>query len=615
MESDGAMALLHCRHLDLHHPRLFFTLPASPEMQKVGHAISAHCLPNLAADFRQSRFCNCHCDNKIKMNNDQFRKLLNTPARQDGASNSPRPSAVPSSLGSKRSSFMPMTPRSVRGASGNDFARQVAERNAANQTTKKFKGSAAPKGSRLGSGFTDRTQNRYDDEADDRATRIKALEEQVKLGQLDNATFEALRDQITGGGIEATQFVKGLDRRLLERVRKGEDVLGESKPADEENLEDEFEKFEEKEVARIEREKVAKKGEMAPPPPVAGAKRSRDQILAELKAQRKAQADARLAARPELGNKFRDVGSSRASARMEVDAKGREVLITTDEHGNVKKKVRKIQAPAEEPSVPAQTHRFLDEGVTVPAPKPIEKPVEAPKNDSDDDIFDGVGDDYDPLGGLGDDDSSDDEDVEVPEKVSKPSTAAAAQPESTSEAQANPGSKETTSMPPPPPPAQPTASRNYFESTTTTTDETAEPQAPQNPFNDAAFLAAIKKAGALSNISLSLNASSTDPSAPESAEAKEARLQKRAQMLAASDRDLEDMDLGFGSSRFGDEEEGEDGQRIKLSTWKGNGDDDDDDGDDGGSKEKKKKGRRRKGDKNSAADVLGVMERRKEAGK
>jgi hypothetical protein len=550
------------------------------------------------------------------MNNDQFRKLLNTPARQDGASNSPRPSAVPSSLGSKRSSFMPMTPRSVRGASGNDFARQVAERNAANQTqtTKRFKGSAAPKGSRLGSGFTDRTQNRYDDEADDRATRIKALEEQVKLGQLDNATFEALRDQITGGGIEATQFVKGLDRRLLERVRKGEDVLGEGKPADEENLEDEFEQFEEKEVARIEREKVAKKGEMAPPPPVAGAKRSRDQILAELKAQRKAQADARLAARPELGNRFRDVGSSQTSARMEVDAKGREVLITTDEHGNVKKKVRKIQAPVEEPSVTAQTHKFLDEGVTVPAPKPIEKPVEAPKDDSDDDIFDGVGDDYDPLGGMGDDDSSDDEDGEVPKKVSKPATAALS-PESTSETQAKSESKETTSMPPPPPPAQPTASRNYFKSTTTTTDETPEPQAPQNPFNDAAFLAAIKKAGALSNISLSLNASSSDPSAPESAEAKEARLQKRAQMLAASDRDLEDMDLGFGSSRFGDEEEGEDGQRIKLSTWKGNGDDDDDDGDDGGSKEKKKKGRRRKGDKNSAADVLGVMERRKEAGK
>jgi hypothetical protein len=30
---------------------------------------------------------------------------------------------------------------------------------------------------------------------------------------------------------------------------------------------------------------------------------------------------------------------------------------------------------------------------------------------------------------------------------------------------------------------------------------------------------------------------------------------------------------------------------------------------------KRRKGRRRKGDKNSAADVLGVMERRKEAGK
>ncbi|KAH0372372.1 hypothetical protein KCU65_g1207, partial [Aureobasidium melanogenum] len=556
------------------------------------------------------------------MNNDQFRKLLNTPARQDGASSNPRPSAVPSSLGSKRSSFMPMTPRSVRGVTGNDFARQVAERSAANQTTKKFKGGAAPKGSRLGSGFTDRTQNRYDDETDERAARIKALEEQVKLGQLDHATFEALRDQITGGDVGATHLVKGLDRKLLERVRKGEDVLGGSGPAKEEDLEDEFGKFEEKEVARVEREKVVKKGEMAPPPPVAGAKRSRDQILAELKAQRKAQADARLAARPELGDKFRDVGSSRASSRIEVDAKGREVLITTDEHGNIKKKVRKVQAPSEEPAQQAQPHKFLDEGVTAPDPKPIEKPVEPPKDDSDDDIFDGVGDDYDPLGGLDDDDSSDDEDGEVPERTLKPTTASAPpaskSPSLEAEATSNPEPTEApTSMPPPPPPTQPTAPRNYFQSTTTTTSETTEPQAPpQNPFNDASFLAAIKKAGALSNISLSLNASSTDPSAPESAEAKELRLQKRAQMLAASDRDLEDMDLGFGSSRFGDEEEGEEGQRIKLSTWKGGvGDDDDEEGYEGGGKEKKKRGRKRKGDKNSAQDVLGVMERRKEAGK
>ncbi|KAH0345404.1 hypothetical protein KCU83_g7800, partial [Aureobasidium melanogenum] len=553
------------------------------------------------------------------MNNDQFRKLLNTPARQDGASSNPRPSAVPSSLGSKRSSFMPMTPRSVRGVTGNDFARQVAERNAANQTTKKFKGGAAPKGSRLGSGFTDRTQNRYDDETDERAARIKALEEQVKLGQLDHTTFEALRDQITGGDVGATHLVKGLDRKLLERVRKGEDVLGGSEPPKEEDLEDEFEKFEEKEVARVEREKVVKKGEMAPPPPVAGAKRSRDQILAELKAQRKAQADARLAARPELGDRFRDVGSSRASSRIEVDAKGREVLITTDEHGNVKKKVRKVQIPSQEPAQQAQSHKFLDEGVTVPAPKPIEKPVEAPKDDSDDDIFDGVGDTYDPLGGMDDDDdSSDDEDGEVPEKAIKPTPSQSKPPSSETEAASTGDPKEvtTTSMPPPPPPTQPTAPRNYFKSTTTITSETAEPQAPQNPFNDAAFLAAIKKAGALSNISLSLNASSDDPSAPESAEAKELRLQKRAQMLAASDRDLEDMDLGFGSSRFGDEEEGDDGQRIKLSTWKGTGDDDDDDdGYEGGSKEKKKRGRKRKGDKNSAQDVLSVMERRKEAGK
>ncbi|KAI5199941.1 hypothetical protein E4T39_06009 [Aureobasidium subglaciale] len=556
------------------------------------------------------------------MNNDQFRKLLNTPARQDGVNETPRPSAVPSSLGSKRSSFMPMTPRSVRGGvPGNDFARQVAERNASNRTAKVFKGSAAPKGSRLGSGFTDRTQNRYDDEADERAARINALEEQVKLGQLDNATFEALRDQITGGDVGATHLVKGLDRKLLERVRRGEDVLGGAKPAAEEDLEDEFEKFEEKEVARVEREKAVKKGEMAPPPPVAGTKRSRDQILAELKAQRKLQADARLAARPELGDKFRDVSSSsRAGSRVEVDSKGREVLITTDEHGNVKKKVRKVQAPSQEPSQPIQSHKFLDEGITVPAQRLIEKPAEAPKDESDDDIFDGVGDAYDPLGGMDDDDdSSDDEDGEVPERAPKPATVPVPQdtksPSSGMEATAETNELTTTSMPPPPPPAQSSAPRNYFKTTATTTDGTSEPQAPQNPFNDAAFLAAIKKAGALSNISLSLNSSSDDPSAPESAEAKEARLQKRAQMLAASDRDMEDMDLGFGSSRFGDEEEAEDGKRIKLSTWKGTGDDDDDDGNEGGGKEKKKRGRRRKGDKNNAQDVLGVMERRKEANK
>lgn len=305
--------------------------------------------------------------------------------------------------------------RTVKGGVGVDFARQVAERNASGQQSKKFKSSAAPKGTKLGSSYQDRTLERRDIEDDERGARIQALEEQMKLGQLDPATFEALRDQITGGDVSATHLVKGLDRRLLERIRQGEDVMGTGEKMAPEDIDEELDRLEEVEVARVEREKVEKKGEMAPPTQVAGAKRTRDQILADLKAQRKAAADARAAARPELGSHFRDIGAKpRSGSRIERDDKGREVMITVDEHGNVKKKVRKIQPtePAEDVPVAAEKAvRFLDEGITLPTLK--EQKKEAVKEDSeeDDDIFAEAGDDYDPLGE--DDEEDSDEEGEV----------------------------------------------------------------------------------------------------------------------------------------------------------------------------------------------------------
>ena len=47
------------------------------------------------------------------------------------------------------------------------------------------------------------------------------------------------------------------------------------------------------------------------------------------------------------------------------------------------------------------------------------------------------------------------------------------------------------------------------------------------------------------------------------------RESKHAAMLSQRDRDLDDMDMGFGESRFddGDDEEGD--ARIRLSEWKG----------------------------------------------
>lgn len=516
-----------------------------------------------------------------------------------------------------------MTPRTVKGGTGVDFARQVQERNAAanGQPTKRFKSSAAPKGTKLGTGYQDRTLERKDYEDDEKGTRIKALEEQMKLGQLDQATFEALRDQITGGDISATHLVKGLDRKLLERVRRGEDVTGTGKGEDEADVDEEFDQLEEKEVARIEREKTEKKkGEMAAPTPVAGAKRTRDQILAELKAQRKAEAEARLAARPDLGSAFRDIGSKqRSGSRIERDEKGREVMITVDENGNVKKKVRKVQTTeptVEAPVVPEKAVKFLDEGIILPTLK--EQTKEAPKDGSEDegDIFGDVGTEYNPLGDVedsDDDDSSDEEgQVEVKQTATKEGSSPSAPISPTPEAEAK------AAMPPPPVPKptqeKPFIPRNYFKSSAPETTE----EAPQNPFNDANFLAAIKKASALSNVSFSLGDSKDGDENDGDEAAREAKLKKRAAMLANNDRDFEDMDMGFGSSRGGDDEDAEEGgSKIKLSQWKGTGaaDDDEDDGHGGGGGEKKKRSRKRKGDKNSAKDVLGVLERRKESSK
>lgn len=519
----------------------------------------------------------------------------------------------------------------MRGGSGVDFARQVAERNAANQPTKKFKGSSAPKGAKLAAGYQDRTLERKDIDDDERGARIKALEEQMKLGQIDQAIFESLRDQITGGDISATHLVKGLDRKLLERIRKGEDVEGTSQAeVDQEEIDEELDRLEETEVARVEREKTKKKGEMAAPQPpssVAGAKRTRDQILADLKTQRKAAADARAAARPELGSQFRDLSAKPAAPRpgknIERDEKGREFMITVDEHGNVKKKVRKVQIddPANDASIASgKAVKFLDEGIILPVLKEQKKAVDKEESDEED-IFADAGTDYNPLGG--DEDSGDDSSDEEGQVESKPTPTAEREAIASNSASPTTDTEVTAAMPPPPvlPSVQdkPASAvrRNYFK---TSAPESTTETPPQNPFNDTNFLAAIKKASALSNVAFSLGGDKEGEGDEEDEAAKEARLRKRAAMLAGSDRDFEDMDMGFGSSRYGDEEDAEEGNsKVKLSEWKGTGTTDNDDGEGdgqgGGKGGKKKRSRKRMGDKNSAKDVLGVLERRKEGGK
>lgn len=519
------------------------------------------------------------------MNNEQFRRLVaaNTPKPSNGASPGATPRGV--SLGSRQRSSIPMTPRSV-GLHKSEFARQVAEQNRGDKQSKKFK-SFDPKGSKLAEGYVDRAQNRTDEEEDERAARIKALEESLKKEEIDQETFDRLQSQIAGGDLSSTHLVKGLDRKLLERVRQGENVYGDDGTKEEEDsepeddIDEELDELEEKEIAAVTKEKAAKKGQLSTASLNPSKKRTRDQILAEMKAARDA---AKAKEDTGLGSRFKKIGAKPPGTRIERDSKGREVLIVVDEDGHEKRKVRKIQPAAEteeallkgkETMMPDKNAKPL--GMEVP--EHYRKQVEEPE-DEDVNIFDDVGDDYDPLAGLEDDDS-DEESAETKAQLSEAKK------------------EDKAAMPPPPPPATKTESRNYFKDSKTGLVSSESLKAPS--MSDPAIQAALKKAASLNPISRLTE---------EDDKAAKAKAERHKKMLQSNDRDADDMDLGFGTSRFEDEEDFEE-TKVKFSEW---GREDDEGGDGGGGSSKRKRGpKKRKGDANNAADVMRVIEKRRAA--
>ena len=485
----------------------------------------------------------------------------------------------------------PARRRTLGGAQA-DFARQLAERNRATHPQKKFR-TSAPKGSKLASGYVDRAAEREDEPVDDREERLKALEESYKKEEIDKETFEKLRVEIAGGDLETTHLVKGLDFKLLERIRRGEDVYGQKKadaqPEEEPepDVDDEFDQLEKQDVEAIARgTSEKKKGQLSTVSLVPGKKRTRDQILAELKASREA---AKARQDPALGDRFRKIGGKqKAGSRIEIDSKGREVLIIVDEDGHEKRKVRRIQPGQEDDATNGLLMPDKDaKPLGMEVPEQYRKPEE-PEDDGDVDIFDDVGDDYDPLAGM--DSSSSDSEDEKPadgaEEGEVPDTRA-----------------EDGLMPPPPKPAA-TTSRNYFQGSKTGLVSEEASKAPS--MSDPAIMAAIKRAAALNPMPKD---GEDDEEDEEAAKERKAREERRRKMLESADRDEEDIDMGFGTSRFEDEEDFDE-QKIKLSTW---GDEGDGDGQGSrGAKSKRKRGpKKRKGDVNSAADVLRVMEQRK----
>lgn len=443
----------------------------------------------------------------------------------------------------------------------------------------------------------DRAKARTDEEEDERAARLKALEKSYKDEEIDQETYEKLRGQIAGGDLSSTHLVKGLDFALLERVKKGdvktEDVFSNEKsqspepeepesepePEPEEDPDEALEKLEAQEIKPVARGEVKKKGQFAPSGLVPGQKRSRNQILAEMKAQRAA--EKAKAEESSLGSKFKKIGAKpKPGTRIETDSKGREVMIIVDEDGNERRKVRKLNpksAPAEEEFKPAENAEVL--GMEVPEfYKQQQLAKQKEEEEKEISIFDDAGSDYDPLAGLeGSDDGSGTEDEgEVKEATDR------------------------KAMPPPPRPNEaPVAKPNYFKDSKTGLISTETHKAPS--LNDPAILATLRKARAMD-----MQAKSEEEI---KAAEREARLKK---LMENSSRDDDDLDMGFGTNRNEDGADGDEDTKIKLSTW-GEEEEEDDEGDErGGGKEKRKRGgKKRKGDKDSFADVMRVMEQRK----
>lgn len=451
----------------------------------------------------------------------------------------------------------------------------------------------------MASGYVDRAKEREKDTADDREAKLKALEESLKKGELDREAYDKLRFEIAGGDLESTHLVKGLDLKLLARVRRGEDVYGGKKRTSgdsnegsgPEDIDGEFDALQEVEVQRRETQATKKKGQLATVPVAAGKKRTRDQILAELKASREAAKAQQVST---LGSRFRKIGvKQKPGTRIERNSRGEEVLIIVDEDGHEKRKVRRTNRADED--------RGSDLSMPDPKAKPLGMEVpEAFRNqgeaeDEEDEsanIFDDVDDDYDPLAGLeasgselsGDEDADADAGLaeERPEK-------AAAKSEREEGATAESSARE----------GGPRKDRNYFKDSKTGLLSTQTEQAPS--LSDPAVLAAIKKAASLRRVGVE-----GEDDAKAKAEAAEERRRKLMQM---SSRDEEDLDLGFGTSRLEDEDELEEQQQPRLSVWGEDGEGAEG-GVRGGSSQRKRRPRKRKGDVNSAADVLRVMEER-----
>ncbi|KAK6348608.1 hypothetical protein TWF718_006397 [Orbilia javanica] len=347
-----------------------------------------------------------------------------------------------------------------------------------------------------------------------------------------------------GGDAGSTHLVKGLDFKLLERARKGEDVLAgkdqDEEAQDEEDIEDELDQALEKKVESVKRQRKDEKDDDDDEP----KKKTRAEILAEWKKSRE-EAAAKKVAESSLGSKFKKFGEKEKKEKKKAKA-AREERLTKGPNDNAPGKKRKRDHEE------ASKEKIVGNGTVLgmlPPELPSTKAVSAEEQDKDEDvnIFDDAPDDYDPLAGLaGSDDDSESDEGEVEDNPSK--------------------KRETEGeMPPPPPPPPSTRPRNYFATSSKDADVStgsisSTPLSGQDLANTMELSAAIKKAAQMRELS---KADLDDEEAKKAA--------RHKAMLQAASRDDEDVDMGFGGSRtFGDDDDDDLGVTKKKKRGKKN---------------------------------------------
>lgn len=248
---------------------------------------------------------------------------------------------------------------------------------------------SVPKGAKFAAGYRDRALDRRKAEVE---------------SDTDAATDR--KGKAAGGDVSTTHLVKGLDRRLLERVKRGEDVMSapagdrpdltdESGDDDDEgcdsdngagnekstsadrddDIDTQLDQLIQQEIAPVVREQEAKVGQRV-------QKRSRAEILAALKASRQKPVVVGV----QLGSKFRRIGDGDQSGRVRS---GQVKPTDRDEEEEAQERDRLDRANA--------LGREVDDQVRAAAAA-SEKDREADDDSDDDDIFAGVGAEYDPLG-------------------------------------------------------------------------------------------------------------------------------------------------------------------------------------------------------------------------